>query len=95
MSQANPRFAYGLKMDIRSAHRASVAYRRKSFKMAIKLSDLRKMTYGGFANNYPVTFWNVCEYINDLGLNVIVEQNANLKGAIAKGQTDTTPNLKC
>lgn len=95
MSQANEHFALKLKLNIRAAHRSAAIYRRKSFKMMLKLSEIRRMTYGGFANAYPVTFWNVCEYINDLGLNVIVEQNANMHGAIAKGQTNITPNIKC
>lgn len=95
MSQTSPYFANGLRRDIRYAYRSAITYRKKSFKMMLKLSELSKMTYGGFANSYPVTFWNVCEYINDLGLNTIVEQNANMHGAIAKGQTNITPNIKC
>lgn len=86
-SKVNEHFAYRFRMAIRNAHRAASAYRRASFKVMLKMSDVKKMTYGGFANNYPVTFHGVCKYITNLGLNKLVEQNAELHGAIAKGTT--------
>lgn len=91
LSESTASFAFRLKMAIRTAHRASYAYRKKSFSMMLKLVDIRKMTYGGFANSYPVTFHAVCKYIDKLGLNAIVEENASLKGDIAKGATGIIP----
>ena len=85
MANANEHFYLRLRMAIRRAHRTAMTYRRKSFKMTLKLSEIKKMTYGGFANAYPVTFHGVCKYITGAGLNTLVEANASSHGAIAKG----------
>lgn len=91
MSKASDMFALRLKLAIRDAHRASAAYRKKSFKIMLKMADIKKMTYGGFANTYPVTFHGVCKYIEKLGLNAVVEENASNRGTMAKGLTGVIP----
>lgn len=88
MSEDNELYGKKIELAVRNAHKSAMLYRKRSFKMMLKLIELKKMTYGGFANTYPVTFKNVCDYITKMNLNATVEENAETHGAIAKGFAD-------
>ena len=93
MRATNQNFNFGIRMAVRRAHQTAGRYRRKVFKMILKVNEIRKMTYGGLANNYPVTFHNVCKYIETYNINRLVEENAELHGAIALGLAPEKSNL--
>lgn len=80
-SEENYHFAHRLKMAIRNAHRAAGRYRKTYFDVTVKCVALRRMTYGNFANEYPVTFHNICKYIQDYGLEDMVrsENETNIR----------------
>lgn len=80
----NPIFGHILERNIRRVHYASVRYRKKIVHMAIKCGELSKSNYGGFANVYPVTFYNVCKYIEQFRLDQMAEANAESNGTIAR-----------
>lgn len=81
----NENFAYKLNMSIRGAHSAASRLRRKGYKMAMKLSSLKRSTYGEFANSYPVTFHNVCMFIEKFNVNEQVEKQAFAREEKADG----------
>lgn len=88
LKSANRNFALRLEMAIRIAHRASFRYRKKSLKTLLKMVEIRKMTYGEFANSYPVTFMCVCRYVEHYGLNKAIEENAASRGKTIRGMSD-------